>query len=363
MRRRAWYRHIFAKKHRKKTTRYALFVANILVLFGVLFFVAYVPGSTQTSPSNSISKITSEDIASNPLDQLSSADIAVHIAQAAHLSETTSVVNNADTVNAELAVSPAGDIVAAKPQIIATGLKSRKGIKNYTVKANDTIESIANQFGITSDTIRWSNGITGDTVAVGTTLVISPINGIVYKVQAGDTLASIASKYQANKDLLAVFNDVETGKLPVGQYIVIPDGVPPTQVGVAPTLASINSSAGFAWGGYSPIYGSNGYEFGNCTWWAAFRRSQIGHPIPSNLGNASTWKTLAQRSGLGVGSTPQKGAIIWTPPRDYYGHVGFVESVNPDGSVNISEMNVAGWNVVNKRTLSKSEAAAYSYIY
>ena len=72
---------------------------------------------------------------------------------------------------------------------------------------------------------------------------------------------------------------------------------------------------------------------------------------------------LAQRSGLGVGNTPAAGAVIWTPPRDYYGHVGFVESVNPDGSVNISEMNTVGWGVVSYKTLSPEQAAGYSYIY
>lgn len=29
-----------------------------------------------------------------------------------------------------------------------------------------------------------------------------------------------------------------------------------------------------------------------------------------------------------------------------YGHVGYVESVNADGSITVSEMNYAGWNRV-----------------
>lgn len=362
MRRRAWYRHIFAKKHRKKTTRYGLFAANLLVLFGVLLFVAHKPGSTQPSSSNSIAKVNSEEIASNPLDQLSSADIAVHIAQAAHLTETTSVVNNADTVNAELSVAPAGNVVSAKPQVIATGLKSRKDIQYYKVKPGDTVESIAAQFGITSDTIRWSNGLAVSDPSPGTTLVISPINGIVYVVKSGDTLESLASKYHSNRDLIAVFNDVESGKLPVGARIVIPAGQPPAEAAVA-TLTDIGQSGGFAWGGYDAVYGGNGYDYGYCTWWAALRRAQTGHPIPSNLGNASSWKILAQRAGIGVGNTPRAGAVIWTPPRDYYGHVGYVESVDADGTVHVSEMNVRGFGVRSTRTLSAAQAAAYGYIY
>src|SRR4029079_4055940 len=100
-----------------------------------------------------------------------------------------------------------------------------------------------------------------------------------------------------------------------------------------------------------------------CTWWAATRRAQAGRPIPSNLGNASTWKILAQRAGRGVGNAPQAGAVIWTPPRDYYGHVGYVESVDADGTVHVSEMNVMGWGRVSSKTLSAAEAARYGYIY
>jgi surface antigen len=40
-----------------------------------------------------------------------------------------------------------------------------------------------------------------------------------------------------------------------------------------------------------------------------------------------------------------------------------VESVNGDGSVNVSEMNTAGWGVVSRKTLSAEQAAGYGYIY
>lgn len=286
----------------------------------------------------------------------------MHIARATNLEESTSVTNKADTENAQLTITAADSVITTKPQVIATGLKSRRDIQRYVVKDGDTVPSIAAAFGVTSDTIRWSNGLSGDTVAVGKELIISPINGIAYKVAAGDTVEGLATKYRAQKEQIIAFNDTEIDGLPVGQYIVIPNGQPPAAVGRA-SIATISTGAGFAWGGGGPVYGSNGYDYGYCTWWAATRRAQIGRPIPSNLGNASTWKILAQRAGLGVGNTPQTGAVIWTPPRDYYGHVGFVEAVNPDGSVEISEMNVVGWGRVSRKTLSAADAARYGYIY
>lgn len=299
----------------------------------------------------------------NPLDQLSSADIAVHIARAANLDESQAVTNKADTVNAQQAVSSANQSVIAKPQVVSDGLKSRKDIQTYTVVAGDTVSNVATKFGVTSDTIRWSNNISGENLTVGNQILISPVNGIIYQVKAGDTAEALASKYHSNVDLLIAINDAEIGGLPVGQNIIIPGGSPATVTTTRSTASTAALSGGFAWGGASAVYGSNGYDYGYCTWWAANRRAAIGRPIPSNLGNASTWKVLAQRAGFGVGNAPAAGAVIWTPPRDYYGHVGFVESVNSDGSVVVSEMNVYGWGRTNTKTLSAEEAAAYSYIY
>ena len=325
-------------------------------------FVTQKPDATSSSAPSLLATKAGEEAIVDPLDKLSSADIAVNVARTARLEEATSVANLADSVNAQLAITPSDEVIAHKPQVVATGLKSRLDIQTYVVQEGDSIPSIAEKFGVTSDTIRWSNDINGDNVTPGTELIISPINGVVYKVAETDTVDSIAARFGANQDQIIVFNDVEIGGLPIGEYIVIPNGRPIVRARTN-SVAGVAASSGFAWGGYSPVYGGNGYDYGYCTWWAAVRRAQIGRPIPSNLGNASTWRILGQRAGLGIGTVPQPGAVIWTPPRDYYGHVGFVESVNPDGSVNISEMNTVGWGVVSHKTLSPAEAAGYWYIY
>lgn len=351
------------KKSRRRAVRYGLLAANVVVLSVVAAFVIVGRhgGTGNLTNQSSAAALGDSSTTVNPLDQLSSADIAVHIARAANLDEAQAVTNKADTVNAQQAVSSASQSIVTKPQVISDGLKSRKDIQVYVVKAGDTVSSVAAKFGVTSDTIRWSNGLTGENLTEGKQLLISPVNGIVYLVKSGDTVDSVANKYHSNKDLLAAINDAEVTGLPVGQYIIIPGGSPASTT--TATLAGVTGSGGFAWGGYGAVYSGNGYDYGYCTWWAANRRAQTGHPIPSNLGNASTWKVLAQRAGIPVGSVPVAGAVIWTPPRDYYGHVGFVESVNGDGSVNVSEMNVAGWGRVSYKTLSAADAARYSYIY
>lgn len=332
-----------------------MLAANIVVVAVVATFVLQKPNTSGTTVSNAILMNKTEATA-NPLDSLSSADIALSVAKMTDLPETTSVSNLADTVNAQLTVTPADDIVVAQPQIIATGLKSRADIQVYTTVEGDTIESIAQKFGITSDTIRWSNNISGDSVAAGKQLIISPVSGLIYTVAAGDSIDNLVARFRVNKDQFIAFNDLESGQLPVGQKIVLPDGQPPVATG---NRVAYQSASGFV-----PSFGaSNGYDRGYCTWWAASRRAASGHAIPSNLGNASTWLSRAGAAGFGTGRSPRAGAVIWTPPRDFYGHVGYVESVNADGSVNISEMNVSGWNRVTHKTLSPGDAARYSYIY
>ena len=346
-------RHWFRSK--KRLVRNWLISVNILLLVTVFGIILSVNSSTPQN-AQTLSNVADQEIA-NPLDKLSSADIAVNIAQLTRMDQVTAVVNNADTLNSQIDIVAADSQVIAKPSIVSTEAKSISDLREYVVVSGDTVTSIAQKFNVTKDTIRWSNNLYGETVAIGTTLQIPPVDGLVYKVEEGDTVDELAETYSSNADDIIAFNDAELTGLVVGQQIVIPDG---EIVRRTATYSSQYSSFRF---GTSAIYGYNGYDFGYCTYYAANRRAEVGKPVPANLGNASTWKVLAQKAGIPVGNTPQKHAVIWTPPRDYYGHVGFVEEVYPDGSVLVSEMNVQGWNVRSQKVLTPAQAAGYSYIY
>lgn len=335
----------------------------------VLSDYSEVSSSGQSTSQPLIGAAVDEEEVVNPLDNLSSVSVAVHVARMTKLDEATSVANKADTANAQEAVTPADDQVIAKPQVISTNLKTKKDIQTYVSKPGDTVNSVAGKFNVSDNTIRYSNDLEGDSIPAGTTLLISPVNGIVYKVKAGDTPQSLASKFLVDKQQLIAFNDAElTGKFKTGELIIIPDGTQPSSIS---TLASADTALpdgssntyGFAYGGGGPVYGGNAYDYGYCTYWASLRRAQIGRPIPSNLGNAVSWRDLAISAGFPVGSTPRQGAVVWFPNIGGYGHVAFVEEVRPNGSLRISEMNFAGWGVRSERTFSASEASSYRYIY
>lgn len=320
-------------------------------------FIIHSRPQTSDTTTNALSTTLKSDIV-DPLDTLSSADIAVNIAQLVQLDETTAVTNNADSVNTQLDVVPSDSQVVSKPYIVDTEIKSVKDVQTYVAVEGDTVSSLAEKFGISENSIKWSNDLSTNSIAVGTELTVSPIEGFVYAVKDGDTTEKIAEKYSSSVEKIVAFNDIELTGLVAGAKIVIPEGSIPAPV-VRRSYSSV--ATGFRFGS-SAVYGYNGYDYGYCTWYASNRRSEIGRPIPANLGNASTWKSRAQLAGIPVSNVPQPGAVIWTPPRDYYGHVGFVEDVFPDGSVRVSEMNVRGWGVRSEKVLTPAQAAGYSYI-
>lgn len=104
----------------------------------------------------------------------------------------------------------------------------------------------------------------------------------------------------------------------------------------------------------------NLYAYGNCTYYAFDRRAQLGRSIGSLWGNANNWNYAAKSAGFKVDKTPEVGAIFQTAAGPY-GHVGVVESVNPNGTITVSEMNYAGFNVKSTRTILNP--SKYNYIH
>jgi murein DD-endopeptidase MepM/ murein hydrolase activator NlpD len=112
--------------------------------------------------------------------------------------------------------------------------KPRDKVINYTVEKGDTIGTIAQKFGISEDTIKWENDLSGNTISIGDELKILPVTGIAHKVESGDTVYSIAKKYNSNPQAIVDwdFNDFanpETFSLVVGQMLIVPDGIKPSE--------------------------------------------------------------------------------------------------------------------------------------
>ncbi len=112
----------------------------------------------------------------------------------------------------------------------------------------------------------------------------------------------------------------------------------------------------------------NGGYAGQCTWYVYNRFSQLGMPIKhSPMGNGGEWSVYAQNYGYAVTREARPGLAMSIPPgvagsSPLYGHIAFVEKVNEDGSILVSEMNVYGEFIISTRTISKSDASKSYYI-
>ena len=179
---------------------------------------------------------------------------------------------------------------------------------------------------------------------------------VVYTVIAGDNLSKIGTAYNVEWQRLWAKNTQLSNPdlIHIGDQITIPEPSEQLERAIPVVVALPAATPGVA--PRMSFDGGNGYDYGYCTWYVKTRR---GASLPNNLGNANTWYSRAAAGGMTVGSAPRAGAVGATTA-GALGHVVYVESVNADGSINISEMNYAGWGIQSSRTTSASE---FVYIY
>lgn len=336
---------------KKKGGEHKAGLARFGVHFAILASVATFVVAGKYTPT--FAQMGGSGAAVSSVDQTSELAAGAVVATAANSVIKTDVAEIANTASSQVYLATAGDGFLAKKQPMQAASQTRE-VSTYTVKNGDTLWSISSQFNITTDTIMWANNIDDESVLrPGTNLTILPVNGVLYTARGGDSLAALATKYQANASLIDSFNDLQGAAPTEGQKLIIPDGVIPqvasagAPVAARPAVVAAAVTPAFSYRG-----SGSGYTPGQCTWYVASRRA-----VPSNWGNAISWYYNAQASGYAVGSVPRAGAIGW----ERMNHVVYVESVNSDGSVNISEMNFnyqAG--VLHRRTTSASQ---FLYIY
>jgi len=173
---------------------------------------------------------------------------SVSNSQTVDLLETDSV--NPDIKNAEPQVDPIigqdGSFIYNEglSEIDISSLNLEKSsisdqILIYIVKDGDTLSEIADAFNISTNTIRWENNISGQTISVGQKLNILPVTGVKHIVKKGDTVSKIADKYEAEAEDILIFNDISNGNaLKQGDVIFVPNGI------IKPAVSSTKKSSG-----------------------------------------------------------------------------------------------------------------------
>src|SRR3989304_833744 len=114
-------------------------------------------------------------------------------------------------------------------------VKPRDKIIAHRVQKGETLSSIAEKYGISTDTIRWANDLKSiHDLSIGQELKILPVAGIAHVVQKAETIYTIAKKYDANPQASVDFPfidfvDSSFFTLAAGVTIIVPDGVKPAE--------------------------------------------------------------------------------------------------------------------------------------
>jgi len=141
---------------------------------------------------------------------------------------------------------------------VLTATSAKPEIIDYEVKKGETLASIASKFGISVDSIKWSNNLKSDLIKPGQRLKIPPEEGVVHKVTAGESIYSIAKKYGVPAQNIVNFPmndflDLDNFTLAVGQYLFVPGGkvvekpLPEATRFVAQIQAGVRGTSNFIW--------------------------------------------------------------------------------------------------------------------
>jgi surface antigen len=248
----------------------------------------------------------------------------------------------------------------------------------HEIQVGETLSSIAAAYKLDEKTLLMESGLREDlfhTIKPGTSITVLPADGITHRVNNGDTLSSIVGRYGGNINQLQKDNDIITDNdLEIGQILFVRDGekeipkkpIDPPKPKPQPAqnrLAARNSAPG----AYAPVANPtvsrggvpNRFYKGQCTWYV---HERTGGRITWR-GNANAWAANARAQGYRVDRTPVTGAVVETYDGNrYYGHVGYIESVNGDGTLTISDMNYKGAYIKTVRTINMSNVKAVIHI-
>lgn len=176
----------------------------------------------------------------------------------------------------------------------------RSDVIDYTVAPGDTVSTIAEKFGVSTDTIRWQNDLQSkDSIKVGQTIQVLPITGISHKVKKGDTIYSIAKKYDVDPQQIVnypfnTYSNDETFDLAIGQTVIVPEGVMPKSTPWSPSsrVRQITPDAGTVVASGRFVWPTSGGITQNFVWY---------HP-GVDIANRAAPNILAADSGTVVGA-------------------------------------------------------------
>jgi murein DD-endopeptidase MepM/ murein hydrolase activator NlpD len=205
--------------------------------------------------------------------------------------------------------APSGQAPAASsPTAQMLGANKDQKYVTYKVQSGDTIEAIAANYGVSTESILDSNGLSAeDTIQIDQELLVPTTDGVVYEIKADDTLWDVAQDYSVTVSDIAQANpEINPDNLQSGQVIVIPGGklsargrlvasrgraVASHKVSYWPTVGPITDDFGWR---IHPVYGTKSFHDGMDI------GVGVGTPVRAALGGTVTMASYNGGYGLTV---------------------------------------------------------------
>jgi surface antigen len=237
-------------------------------------------------------------------------------------------------------------------------IDSERPAQTIKVSAGDNVQSLAASFHADAGAVRWANGLVDQAQPrPDTPLLLPPGPGALIQARPGELPSHLAGRLGLDPRVILDYNSLHSDSpLPADTWIQVPQAAAPS--GAVPASAVVPLATGVP--GVPSSQASRGinpkFPWGQCTYYVSSKRN-----VPWD-GDAWTWYTHARAYGRPEGKVPVQGAIavMWG---SWYGHVAYVERVNPDGSFVVSEMNVKGVGVRDERTMTVSSISLIGFIY
>lgn len=114
----------------------------------------------------------------------------------------------------------------------------------HTVLTGESLELIAKKYGISLQTLRWTNDLPEkSTLTPGQELLILPVDGVLHVVRRGQTLSQIAQLYDVPSADIVRQNKIKGSFIVANQQLIIPGGAPAVESPTA--IASVDETLRF----------------------------------------------------------------------------------------------------------------------
>jgi len=214
------------------TNRYALHFAIVVVtaVASVVNFGGYEVRA-ETFGENSVLFALSGDSEQIMIEETAEEGIKPAVKAVSYLKGTTSaVVPNIDYdyIEEDYVSTAVGGSALVAPAISEGGQSTapRQNTETYTVQNGENIGMIAENYGVTMNTLLWANDLSSRSyIQPGQKLKIPPTSGVLHTVGRGESLNKIAKKYDVETEEILKFNRLKSASdIQVGEELMVPGG-------------------------------------------------------------------------------------------------------------------------------------------